>query len=157
MTDSEFMREALREAALAGRAGEVPVGAVAVRAGEILAWAGNRVERDGDGTSHAEMLVLKEAAKILGGWRLDDVTVYVTKEPCPMCAGAMVNAHLEKVVFGFSDPKYGGCGGLFPITGSDRLLWNVETVPGVLQEECLAQFRAFFRAVRSGERPKPRC
>ncbi len=148
-SDEYYMRKALAEAAAAAERGEVPVGAVAVLDRTVIAKSGNMVEQLKDATAHAEMLAITQAANTIGDWRLDKVTLYVTKEPCAMCAGAMVNAHLQKVVFAVPDAKYGACGSALNICGLPGALWRVETVSGVLQTECLAQLQDFFKAVRA--------
>jgi len=146
--DEHFMRLALREAERAAEAGEVPVGAVAVRGGTVLARAHNQVEQLKDGTAHAEMIVLTQAAAAIGGWRLDEVTVYVSKEPCAMCAGAMVNARLARVVFGAADPRSGAAGSALDVTGFPGMLHRVEVAGGVLADEALAMLQDFFRRRR---------
>lgn len=146
--DEHFMRLALREAERAADAGEVPVGAVAVRGGTVLARAHNQVEQLKDATAHAEMIVLTQAAAAVGDWRLDEVTVYVTKEPCAMCAGAMVNARLARVVFGAADPRSGAAGSALDITGFSGMLHHVEVTGGVLGDDALAMLQEFFRRRR---------
>ena len=153
-TDEYFMRAALWEAEKAELNHEVPVGAVAVRDGMIVARAWNQVELLKDATAHAEILVLSALAAQSGDWRMDGVTVYVTKEPCAMCAGAMVNARVERVVYGMSDPRSGCCGSALDITGFPGMLHQVKVTGGVLELECTEQFKQFFRKVRSGELPK---
>jgi len=152
--DEYYMRMALRQAALAAEQGEVPVGAVAVRDGMVIGRCYNQVELLKDATAHAEMLVLTQAASAKGDWRLDDVTLYVTKEPCPMCAGAMINSRLKKLVFGLPDPKYGAAGSALNITAFDGLLHKVEVVSGLLEYECKEIIQSFFREVRSGNLKK---
>lgn len=148
-TDEYFMRSALRLAEHAGEAGEVPVGAVAVRDGMIIAKAWNQVELLKDATAHAELLVLTSAAASLGDWRLEDVDIYVTKEPCAMCAGAMVNARVRRVIFGLPDPRSGACGSTeLDVANFKGMLHQVECKGGVLAEECKALMQAFFRKVR---------
>lgn len=153
-TDEYFMRAALREAEKAQMHHEVPVGAVAVRDGMIIARAWNQVEMLKDATAHAEILVLSAVSQLLGDWRMEGVTIYVTKEPCAMCAGAMVNARVDKVVYGFSDPRSGCCGSALDITGFEGMLHQVKVQGGVLEEECAGQFKQFFRMVREGNLPK---
>ena len=152
--DEYFMRSALRLAERAFEAGEVPVGAVAVRNGMIIAKAWNQVEMLKDATAHAELLALTSAAAAVGDWRLDDVDIYVTKEPCAMCAGAMVNARVRRVVFGLPDPRSGCCGSALDVTGFPGMLWQVEAVGGVLAEESRRIMQDFFRQVRE-RRSKP--
>ena len=148
MNDAEFMRAAIAEAQSAAAAGEVPIGAVAVRDGAIVARARNRVEELHSVSAHAEFLLLRELETLTGDWRMSDFTIYVTKEPCPMCAGMLVNARFKRVVFGAPDPASGGLGGAFDLNAVPGLLWHCEVVPGVLAEECLALIRDFFRRVR---------
>ena len=147
--DARFMAMALEEARAGAAAGEVPVGAVAVLHGKVLARAHNRRESDSDPTAHAEMLVMREAATRLGSWRLDDVTVYVTLEPCFMCAGAMVNGRVARLVFGAKDPKAGAVGSLGDVARDARLNHRVEVTSGVESEACGAVLREFFGARRA--------
>jgi len=142
-----FMRLALREAEKAARLGEVPAGCVMVLKGKIIARGHNKTETAKDPTAHAEIIALKKAAAKLGDWRLNGAVCYVTKEPCAMCAGALVLARVSLVVCGFSDPKRGGVS-LFNITGNTNLNHQPEVVFGVLHDECLAQFQAFFQERR---------
>ncbi len=146
--DDYFMARALSEALAAFDAGEVPVGAVAVKNGVIVARAGNQVEALKDATAHAEILVLTQAAAALGDWRMEEVEIFVTKEPCAMCAGAMVNARVKRVVYGLADPRSGACGSALDVTGFPGMLWQVEVRGGVLAEECGALMKEFFRRVR---------
>ena len=147
-TDILFMRKALELAQKAADAGEVPIGAIAVLNGTIIGSSGNRVEEKKSAIAHAEILAMEEAAKYIGDWRLDNVTVYVTKEPCAMCAGAMVNARVERVVFGLPDPRSGCAGGALDITGFSGMLHQVKTTGGILEEECRTLIQDFFRKVR---------
>ena len=142
------MREALRQARRAFAADEVPVGAVIVREGEIIARAWNQVEMLKDATAHAEMLAITQAEAAVEDWRLNDCDLYVTKEPCPMCAGAIVHARLRRVIFGCPDPKCGGAGGLLNILQMPELNHRSEITSGVLADECLSLIREFFRARR---------
>jgi len=142
------MRRALQVARAAGARGEVPVGAVAVRDGTILAAAGNAMERRGDATAHAEMLVLRRAARIAGGWRLDGVTVYATLEPCPMCAGAMVQARIARCVYGARDPKKGADGSVYDVLRHARNNHRVDVTGGILADESAVLLQEFFRARR---------
>ncbi len=144
------MREALREAARAEALGEVPVGAVAVLGGEIIARGHNLRERSQDPTSHAELIALRKAAARLSSWRLTGVTMYVTLEPCPMCAGALVNARVDRVVWGCDDPKAGATRTLYAIGDDPRLNHRFESVSGVLADECAGALRAFFGRIRNG-------
>lgn len=146
--DEYFMRRALAMAETAAESGEVPVGAIAVKDGEIIARSGNQVELLKDATAHAEILAITQAEAALGDWRLDNVDIYVTKEPCAMCAGAMVNAHVRRVVYGMSDPRSGAAGSALDVTGFKGMLWNVEVKSGVLEPECRILMQQFFRKVR---------
>lgn len=150
--DEYFMLRALKAAECAFDAGEVPVGAVAVLDKRIIATAYNQVETLKDATAHAEILVLTQAAAALGDWRMDNVEIFVTKEPCAMCAGAMVNARVKRVIFGLKDPRSGGCGSALDVTGFPGMLWRVETTGGVLEQECKALIQSFFRSVRQREK-----
>jgi len=143
----QYMRLALAEAREAALAGDVPVGAVIVRDGLVLATGRNRREADGDPTAHAEMLAIRAAATALGAWRLAGCTLYVTIEPCAMCAGAIVLARIPELVFGAPDPKAGACGSLMDVVRDSRLNHQVAVTSGVLAAECAALIREFF-AVR---------
>jgi tRNA(adenine34) deaminase len=143
-----YMREALREAEKARRLGEVPVGAVVVVAEAIVARGHNRRETLKDATAHAELLAMREAARALGDWRLNEATVYVTMEPCPMCAGAMVQFRLKRVVYGAADPKAGAAGSVIDLLREARFNHQVEVIPGVLEAECREIVRRFFRELR---------
>ena len=138
------MNAALMEARDAASAGEVPVGAVVVRAGAIIARSANRTVRDQDATAHAEMLAIRAASAALGSWRLEDCSLYVTLEPCAMCAGAIVLARVERVVFGAWDPKAGMSGSVGDLLRHPRLNHRPEVMSGVLEAECGALLRAFF-------------
>jgi tRNA(adenine34) deaminase len=151
--DEEFMREALREAAVAEALGEVPVGAVAVKDGVVIARGHNLRERSQDPTSHAELIALRKASARLASWRLDGVTMYVTLEPCPMCAGALVHARVDRVVWGCDDPKAGATRSLFTIGDDARLNHRFAMEPGVLNDECAGVLRAFFARLRAANRP----
>jgi tRNA(adenine34) deaminase len=142
------MRRALQAARAAGVRGEVPVGAVAVRDGAVIATAGNAMERRGDATAHAEMLVLRRVARIVGGWRLDGVTVYATLEPCPMCAGAMVQARIAACVYGALDPKKGADGSVYDVLRNWRNNHRIDVTAGVGADEAAALLQDFFRARR---------
>ncbi|HEY5452047.1 MAG TPA: tRNA adenosine(34) deaminase TadA [Polyangia bacterium] len=146
-----FMRRALAAAELAGDRGEVPVGAVVVVGGEIVAVAHNERETGSDPTAHAEILALRRAATALGRWRLTDADLYVTMEPCPMCAGALVNARVRRLYFGCDDPKAGAVRTLFTLAEDPRLNHRVEVVPGVLAAEGAALLRGFFSRLRQPE------
>ena len=143
-----WMDEALRQADLAGAAGEVPIGAVVVAAGDLLAAAGNRTLRDGDPTAHAEIAALRQAAQAAGNHRLVGAEVYVTVEPCVMCAGALVQARVARVVFGCRDPKAGALGSLYDIAADARLNHRFEVVAGVAEERCRSLLQEFFRERR---------
>lgn len=157
-TDIAMMRLALGQARIAAERGEVPVGAVVYRGDEVLASAYNLRETEADPTAHAEVLALREAAKQLGTWRLDGCRLAVTLEPCPMCAGALVNSRLDAVVFGATDPKMGCVETLHHLLDTDAFNHRVVWVGGVLADECVAVLRAFFKERRDpGNRPpKPR-
>jgi tRNA(adenine34) deaminase len=146
--DAQFMHAALDEARAAAAAGEVPIGAVAVRDDHIIARSGNRTIRDCDPTAHAEMIVLRETAKSCGNYRLADVTLYVTIEPCSMCAGAMIQARIARLVYGCDDPKGGAVRSCFEILSHPRLNHRVEVTSGVLASECAAILQSFFTARR---------
>ena len=146
--DLRFMRLALEEAAAAAEEGEVPIGAVVVCGGEVVSRAHNRREEDADPAAHAEFLAMEEAARALGRWRLSGCTVYVTLEPCLMCAGLMVNARVDRCVYGASDPKGGALGTLFDVSHDERLNYAFEVTSGVLADEAAEQLRTFFRARR---------
>jgi tRNA(adenine34) deaminase len=143
------MRRALRLARAAGGRGEVPVGAVAVLGGEVVAAAGNGIERRADASAHAEMLALRGAARRLGGWRLSGVTLVVTLEPCPMCAGAMVQARIARCVYGARDPKKGADGSVYDVLRHPAGNHAVAVTGGVLAAECGALLSAFFRRLRA--------
>lgn len=143
-----FMREALDEAEQAAAVGEVPVGAVVVRAGQVIARAHNRREMDDDPTAHAEILALRDAAEQLGQWRLEGCTLYVTLEPCFMCAGAIVNSRIEALVFGAMDPKAGAVGSLANVPADTRLNHRPEIVGEVLAAPCGQILKDFFAARR---------
>jgi tRNA(adenine34) deaminase len=146
--DSIFMRRALELAGAAEAAGEVPVGAVIVRDGEVVAEGWNRPISTCDPTAHAEIVALRAAGSSLGTYRLTDATLYVTLEPCPMCAGAMVHARIRRLVFGATDPRAGAAGTVFDIVRHPALNHRVEVSGGVLAEECGTKLRGFFVARR---------
>jgi len=146
--DAALMDEALAEAAAAAAAGDVPIGAVIAREGEILARAGNERERALDPTAHAEILAIRRAAEVLGGWRLPETTLYVTLEPCAMCAGAIVLARIPRVVYATPDPKAGACGSVLDVLGEARLNHRPEVSSGVRAEQAAEQLREFFRSRR---------
>jgi tRNA(adenine34) deaminase len=142
--DERVMRLALEEARSAAAGGDVPVGAVIVRGDEILARAGNAREREQDPTAHAEILALRQASRAIGSWHLEGCALVVTLEPCAMCAGAVVLARLDRLVFGASDPKAGFAGSLGDLVRDGRLNHEVDVTVGVLAEECGEILRAFF-------------
>ena len=148
-SDHYFMGEALRQAARAYAAEEVPVGAVIVREGRIIARAFNQVELLKDATAHAEMLAITQAEEAVGDWRLTDCTLYVTKEPCPMCAGAMVHVRLARVVFGASDGKGGAAGSALNLLQFPTLNHRCEITSGVRLDECRAMLQTFFAEQRA--------
>lgn len=149
-SDAYFMGQALREARKAYAVEEVPVGAVVVREGRIIARAWNQVETLKDATAHAEMLALSAAQEALGDWRLEKCTLFVTKEPCPMCAGAIVHCRPERVVYGCPDPKAGAAGSWINLLESTpNLNHRCDVTAGVLGEECLHVLQTFFREARS--------
>jgi tRNA(adenine34) deaminase len=147
--DERFMREALRMAEKARRLDEVPVGAVIVRGGDIIGRAWNQVEALKDATAHAEMLALTQAESAAGDWRLTDCDLYVTKEPCPMCAGAIVHCRIRRVIFGCRDPKGGAAGGFINLLQHPNLNHRSEITAGVLEEESRGILRDFFGERRS--------
>jgi tRNA(adenine34) deaminase len=145
------MEAALQQARLAYDLGEIPVGAVAVYRGQIIARGHNCKETNKDPTAHAEMIALREAARVRGGWRLLGVTLYCTMEPCPMCAGAMVQARLPRLVFAVDDPKAGAAGSIVNLVRNPQLNHQVELTRGVRAHEAASLLDDFFRALRSGE------
>jgi tRNA(adenine34) deaminase len=149
MNDSEYMRQAIVEAQAAGALGEVPVGAVVVVDGRIVGRGGNRRESAKDPTAHAEMIAIRQAALAVGGWRLVGATLYVTQEPCPMCAGAIVNARVERVVFGCDNPKAGAVKTLYRMLEDERLNHRVKVEQSAeLAAECGALLTTFFEELR---------
>jgi tRNA(adenine34) deaminase len=146
--DRRFMQEAIELARRALDAEDVPVGALVVYQGRVIGRGCNQREKLQDPTAHAEMLALTAAAEYIGHWRLEDCTLYVTLEPCPMCAGAIVQARVSRLVYGASDDKAGACGSLYEITRDFRLNHQVETIAGVMAEPCAELLQAFFRRRR---------
>lgn len=147
--DLRFMQQALRLAKSAGQAGEVPVGAVVVSDGEVVGEGWNQPIREHDPTAHAEIMALRDAGRRLSNYRLPGTTLYVTLEPCAMCAGAIIHARIKRVVFGASDPKGGAAGSVFDLLPSDqRFNHKVEVVGGVMAAECGDLLRSFFRSRR---------
>ena len=151
MTHEELMREALLEARLAFEEGEIPVGAVIAREGQIVARAHNLREQTGDPTAHAEVLAIRAAAKALGGRRLADCTLYVTLEPCPMCAGAMVMACLRKCYFGARDERQGCCESVYALPNDPAFYHRLPCIGGLLEEEASKLMKEFFAQRRKGE------
>jgi tRNA(adenine34) deaminase len=149
-SDDYFMGEALRLARMAYEADEVPVGAVIVRDGKVIARAHNQVELLKDATAHAEILAITQAAQVVGDWRLDGCTLFVTKEPCPMCAGAIMLSRVKRLVFGVRDERAGGAGSVFPITSAAGLNHTLEVQSGVKETKARDLLQSFFRA-RRGE------
>jgi tRNA(adenine34) deaminase len=157
--DETFMREALRQAQKAYAADEVPVGAVVARAGRVIGRAYNHVELLKDATAHAEMLALTQAEAAVGDWRLTDCDLYVTKEPCAMCAGALVHARIHRIIFGCADPRAGAAGSVINLLQLPSLNHQCDITSGVLQNECSAILQDFFRKRRhqqTGTPPKSR-
>ena len=155
MSDAEVMAAAMEEAAAAAAAGEVPVGAVAVREGVIVARARNCVEARGAVDGHAEFELMRKLCGETGDWRLEGVDIYVTKEPCFMCSGMLINARARRIIYGFSDHAAGGCGGALDLCAHPGNLWHPEVVPDLCVEETLEQFRQFFKEVRKKKKKSP--
>ena len=151
---SNYMKEALKEAQKAAEMGEIPVGAVIVKDGEIISRGHNLTETTKDPTAHAEMIAIREASKVLGGWRLIGCDMYVTMEPCSMCAGALVWSRIEHLYIGADDPKTGACGSVFNIVQDDRLNHQIAVDRGIMAEESSQLVREFFRNLRN-KRKKP--
>ena len=152
MTDQDYIREALAEARKAYAMGEIPIGAVLVHEGQIISRHHNRREIDHDATAHAEMLVIREACELLSRWRLTGCSLYVTIEPCPMCAGAIINSRLDKVVYGSSDYKGGAVESLFNVLSHPGLNHEPVVVAGVLSDECSQIMKDFFKERRAARR-----
>ena len=148
----KYMVEALNEAKKAAEMGEVPIGAVIVRDGEIIAQGHNMTETLKDPTAHAEMIAIRQASAKLGGWRLTGCSMYVTAEPCSMCAGAIVWSRIEKLIIGTMDPKAGACGSVFNIPQDERLNHFVEIETGMMKEQCSLIMKDFFRKLRSNNK-----
>ena len=149
MEELDFLRAAIAEARLAEEHGEVPVGAIIVREGEIIARGHNRVITDSDPTAHAEMVALRAAGTALGNYRLDACDLYCTLEPCAMCAGAILHARIRRLIYAAPDPKAGACGTVLSVLNHSSLNHRVDVTPGLLAEECGAMLRDFFRARRA--------
>jgi tRNA(adenine34) deaminase len=154
-SDDDAMGRALAEARAAAAEGEVPVGAVVVAEGRIVAARHNERERTKDPTAHAELLALRDAAAVLGGWRLSDATVVVTLEPCPMCAGALVAGRVGRLVFGATDPRAGACGTLYNLCADPRLNHELPVTGGVKAAECGALLTSFFSEKRADRAAPP--
>jgi tRNA(adenine34) deaminase len=150
--DLFFMQLALQEAKRAAEIDEVPIGAVVVKDDEVISKAHNLRETLQDATAHAELLAIKEACEVLGTWRLIGCTLYVTLEPCPMCAGAIILSRVDKLVFGAKDPKGGACGSVVNLTADDRFNHRPEVVEGVMAKECGEILKAFFQGKRKRQR-----
>jgi len=148
MTDEEYMREALMLAKLAAEYDEAPVGAIVVSRGVIVGRGYNRRETDKDATAHAEILALRQACATVGGWRIPESVLYVTLEPCPMCAGALVNSRIGRLVYGAGDPKAGAAGTVLNITCNEHLNHRMQVTGGVLAEDCAALLKDFFAEKR---------
>jgi len=148
MTDADYMQLALEEARLAAEAGEVPIGAVLVQDEKVIARGGNRTIRDCDPTAHAEIVILREASRAMQNYRLSGTTMYVTLEPCAMCAGAIIQARVPRVVYGADDPKGGAVRTCFAVLSHPKLNHQVQTTAGILAEECAALLQKFFTARR---------
>lgn len=155
--DQQFMRIAIDAAKIAEENGDVPIGAVIVHQSQIIAKAYNQREQLKDPTAHAEIIALTQAAAAMESWRLEGCTMYVTLEPCPMCAGALVLARIDRLVYGCDDPKTGACGSLYNIVQDERLNHRVEVTSGVLADDCTALLQEFFvsRRGESGPNTKP--
>lgn len=147
-----WMQEALLEAMESGMVGEVPIGAVAVVEDHVIARGHNLREATNNPLGHAELLLLQEIARDLGSWRLNEVTIYVTAEPCLMCAGAMLQARIPRVVYGCKEPKFGACGSLYDVANDPRMNHRIEVIGGILETECAAQLQGFFRRIRETQR-----
>ncbi|WP_106495650.1 tRNA adenosine(34) deaminase TadA [Lentibacillus sp. Marseille-P4043] len=154
MNDEKYMRDAIDQAVNAGKAGEVPIGAVIVYNGKVIATGFNVRETSQQTLSHAELIAIEEANKKIGSWRLEDCTLYVTLEPCPMCAGAIIQSRIARVVFGASDPKAGCVGTLMNLLDDDRFNHQAEVTSGVLEKECGQILTDFFRKLRERKKQK---
>jgi tRNA(adenine34) deaminase len=148
MTDQDFMQLAMEEARLAAEAGEVPIGAVLVQGDKVLARAGNRTIRDCDPTAHAEIVAIREASRAVNNYRLSGTTLYVTLEPCAMCAGAIIQARVPRVIYGADDPKGGAVRTCFAVLSNPKLNHQVETTAGILAEESASVLQKFFTTRR---------
>lgn len=150
--DIYFMREAIRQAKKAAAIDEVPIGCVIACGGKIIARGYNKRNKAKTALGHAEIIAIQKASRKLGDWRLEDCTIYITLEPCPMCAGAIVQARIPRVVIGAMNPKAGCAGSIFNLLQEDRLNHQAETVRGVLEEECRQMMKEFFRGLRERKR-----
>jgi tRNA(adenine34) deaminase len=148
--DERYMRKAIDAALIAEENGDVPIGAVVVYQNQVIGRAYNQREQLNDPTAHAEIVALTQAASFIGSWRLHGCTIYVTLEPCPMCAGALVLGRLDRLVYGCADPKTGACGSLYDIVRDERLNHRLEVTSGVLAGDCAALLQEFFRNRRPG-------
>ena len=154
MEDIVFMKEALIEAKKAGAIGEVPIGAIVVKDNQIIARGHNLREQTQRSSAHAEMLAIEEANEVIGSWRLEECTLYVTLEPCPMCAGAIVQSRIPRVVFGAKDPKGGCCGTIHNLLQEPKFNHESEVVSGVMEKECGQLLTEFFKNLRNKKRKK---
>lgn len=152
MADERFMREAIKQAKKAAKLGEMPVGAVIVRNGEIISRGYNKRETKKNALLHAEIIAVERACKKLGGWRLPECEIYVTLEPCPMCAGAILNSRIDRVYFGAYDPKSGCAGSRINLMDMNLCNYTAEVMGGVMQEECAGLIKEFFRELRNRRR-----
>ncbi len=146
--DLFFMSLALKESLKAFNEGEVPIGAIAVLNKKVIAKSYNKMEQLKTATAHAELILISKVSSIINNWRLNDVIFYVTKEPCAMCAGAMVNARLEKLVFGIKDPNYGAAGSVINVTRLKKSLHKIDVVSGIMESQCLEILHSFFKKLR---------
>ncbi|MHC4159276.1 MAG: tRNA adenosine(34) deaminase TadA [Planctomycetota bacterium] len=151
LTDQKYMQLAIEQAGIAEQNGDVPIGAVIVCKDQIIGKAYNQREQLADPTAHAEIIALTQAAAALENWHLNDCTMYVTLEPCPMCAGALVLSRMDRLVYGCDDPKSGACGSLYNIVQDGRLNHRLEVKSGVLEEDCREQLQSFFQRRRDGK------
>lgn len=147
--DEHFMLKAMEEAAIAEENGDVPIGAIITYENSIIARAHNQREQLNDPTAHAEIIALTQAAAYLGTWRLHGCSIYVTLEPCPMCAGALVQARIDRLVYGCNDPKTGSCGSVYNIVEDERLNHRIPTTSGIMAKECSRQLSTFFQKKRA--------
>ncbi|HHT50813.1 MAG TPA: nucleoside deaminase [Eubacteriaceae bacterium] len=144
----QFMKSAIKEGEKAYKAGEVPIGAIIVKEGKVIARAHNLKETKNNPTAHAEILAIQKAAKKLGTWRLEDCEIYVTIEPCVMCAGAILQSRIERLIFGAREPKFGGVASIVNILDNPKFNHRVEIIEGILEEECSRLIKDFFKDLR---------